>query len=128
MPTNDQKIRARGCRHFNGLVNARCGVGMKYKTMMKDGQLPCRPSGLDGQYHGSCLLFEAYTIEEIDKIEAESAAALKRFMDNLAQNLCPECHNYIVGRRQVGRCVYALPCNHRLYQGTIDGSPLEGDE
>lgn len=34
-------------------------------------------------------------------------------------DVCHVCNGKIEKKVQVGRCVYAEPCRHRLYQGTI---------
>ncbi len=51
---------------------------------------------------------EDWIIEAIEKIKA-----------SVEGNVCHVCDGHIENKIQVGRCVYAEPCNHRLYQGTI---------
>lgn len=41
------------------------------------------------------------------------------FFEKLSKNICPHCDAPIAQQEQVGRCVYAHPCGHRLYQGTV---------
>lgn len=43
----------------------------------------------------------------------------KQFLEELKQNICPRCHLDIVEYEQIGRCVYAKPCGHRLGTGTV---------
>ncbi len=57
--------------------------------------------------------------EEVAEKEREANAVLQEFLDNLANNICPHCKTPIAEKRQVGRCVYARPCGHRLYQGKL---------
>jgi hypothetical protein len=40
------------------------------------------------------------------------------FLADLDSGLCPECHQPVQDYRQVGRCTYAKPCGHRLWQGS----------
>lgn len=48
---------------------------------------------------------------------AEDDAAIATALQRLTSGVCPECGAAVERERQVGRCVYAEPCNHRLYQG-----------
>lgn len=40
------------------------------------------------------------------------------FWRTINKGICPQCKQSMI-REQVGPCVYAKPCNHRLYQGKI---------
>lgn len=64
-------------------------------------------------------MFALYTEEEIAQHERETAEVIKAFFENLANDICPHCKTPITNKRQVGRCVYADPCGHRLYQGKL---------
>lgn len=50
----------------------------------------------------------------------EVAAIISEHFGNIERDICPICKATIERQVQVGRCVYAQPCNHRLYQGTVD--------
>jgi len=56
------------------------------------------------------------TKEEHDAWVEEAIAKIRAAVEG---NVCCECGETITKKVQVGRCVYAEPCNHRLYQGTI---------
>jgi hypothetical protein len=47
-----------------------------------------------------------------------TAEIVVNYFDEIAKGICPICKG-IMTKEQVGRCVYANPCGHRLYQGTI---------
>lgn len=42
-----------------------------------------------------------------------------KHVEQVRNDVCPHCQARIENMRQVGRCVYASPCGHRLYQGRI---------
>lgn len=44
---------------------------------------------------------------------------VERWLHKLRSNVCPHCDAPIAQQEQVGRCVYARPCGHRLYQGIV---------
>lgn len=44
------------------------------------------------------------------------------FLERLAKGLCPHCGDDPKEFVQVGRCVYAKPCGHRL--GTVDAAAM----
>jgi hypothetical protein len=48
--------------------------------------------------------------------EAEMNAA-REYFGALTSGLCPECGQAVEEEQQRGRSVYALPCEHRMYQG-----------
>ncbi len=55
--------------------------------------------------------------------EGNADAILKAYLDDLAAGVCPHCQAEIKERKQIGRCVYAFPCGHRLYQGRAPDKP-----
>ena len=42
---------------------------------------------------------------------------LDEFLAKAAKAICPRCDQPIQQERQIGRCVYAVPCGCRLWQG-----------
>lgn len=48
----------------------------------------------------------------------ETQEAIVQYFKMLSVGCCPQCGAKIEEEKQVGRCVYGLPCWHRLYQGT----------
>lgn len=51
--------------------------------------------------------------------EAMGLDAIRTYFGKLSKNECPICGAAIERQQQVGHCVYAKPCGHRLYQGTV---------
>ncbi len=52
-----------------------------------------------------------------DLTDQEIAETLATYLNDIDAKICPHCKAAIEEEKQVGRCVYALPCYHRLYQG-----------
>lgn len=66
---------------------------------------------------GKCPDHGVRTDEEIAERKRQSEEAFVRYVTLLDAGKCPECETVVTKRKQVGRCVYAEPCGHRLYQG-----------
>ncbi|MFA5937502.1 MAG: hypothetical protein WC822_06530 [Candidatus Paceibacterota bacterium] len=119
MRTLEEQI-AQKCRHFNGLMNEACDVGVRYEDVRDTTVAPHRFPCLKGEtlYGGFCVKASFPTPEEVAAEVKEIDDELRQWNENMANNICPHCkkpmHKY-----QVGRCVYASPCGHRLYQGRL---------
>ena len=62
--------------------------------------------------------------EAQEPLDPEVAAIAKQYLEEmLSGTTCPVCHQPITEERQVGRCVYGIPCWHRMYQGTAKAKP-----
>ena len=104
------------CRHFNGIQNDRCNVGVPYEQFIVSG-LPCFKSG--GCSH-LCPSASFFSHEEVAEQERETNEQVRAFLAEMTEGkTCIICHALIENRYQVGRCVYANPCGHRQYQGTL---------
>lgn len=110
------------CRHYRG-VGKICEAGVNPQSVRVDVRktpgsrsilYPCFET--DGVAHG-CPQCSYYTQEERQAQREASDAAWRKFVDDLDNNICPFCGASIERRKQVGRCAYAVPCGHRLYQG-----------
>jgi len=109
------------CRHYHG-VGKICKAGVDPRSvrveMTKRGErtqfYPCFET--DGVAH-ACTHCSYYTPEERQAQREASDAVWQKFVDDLNANRCPFCNAVIEQRKQVGRCVYAHPCGHQLYQG-----------
>jgi hypothetical protein len=53
------------------------------------------------------------------KLNPSQNAAFAAFFEKLRTGICPHCDLTVEKEEQVGHCVYARPCGHRLYQGTV---------
>jgi|GEM_PF-1080565 len=70
--------------------------------------------------HGEILAALADDPDLLARLRAEterSNSQFVAFLSHLAQGTCPHCGTPVKREKQVGRCVYAEPCGHRLYQG-----------
>ncbi len=102
------------CRHFNGIQHPTCRAGISYASMPRP--LPCFKSSCSEACNSASFLGE----QELDVKVAEHEAAIRAFLSEMFEGVtCPHCHAPIEGRRQVMGCIYAEPCGHRQYQGTL---------
>jgi len=112
------------CRHYHG-VGKTCEAGVDPQSVRVD--VRKTPSGRSVLYPcfetdrvaHACPQCSYLTPEERQAQKDASAAAFMKYLTDLANNICPFCGAVVAKRVQVGRCVYAEPCNHRLYQGKV---------
>lgn len=57
--------------------------------------------------------------QEQTKPADEIGQLIVDYFKNLYSGRCPVCHEMVREQVQRGRCVYGLPCNHRMYQGEV---------
>lgn len=129
------------CIHYNGVMgpinqrdeDRRCKAGVRYTDLATHNvvghptadlyALPCLrdvpPHVKEPPVKVECQRLHYHTREEAEQRERESEEAAERWRRNLAENRCPHCGTSIDRKVQVGRCVYARPCGHRLYQGRV---------
>ena len=111
------------CRHYNGLMNDICKAGIAYDDV-KDrsgnthgiARWPCfKDSNCAERCASASFLSEEEVAAEVER----SNQALAKYLSDMANNICPLCSKPIESKKQIGRCVYSVPCYHRLYQGTV---------
>lgn len=110
------------CKYFHGVQHEACDKGIKYIDVRQS-----EPPGLPAEFpcltaNGTkikCPLAEFPSEVEAMAQEAEIQAVIKGFFDDLKKGVCPRCQKPIERKQQVGQCVYAQPCGHRLYQGKV---------
>lgn len=85
-------LRHGTCVHFCGIQHATCAAGVAMDSVRDDN----------------------------NKSERAVQALMQRFRDRSARGECTDCGAKIAEVRQVGRCVYAEPCGHRVGQGDAD--------
>ena len=114
--------KASSCRHFNGIQNETCAIGVVYKELLArfagEATLPCIPKLTGARPIAECAGFRYPTEAELDADEKASAEALTIYLTALEKGLCPHCGEPYQPARQVGRCVYGI-CGCRLYQGRL---------
>lgn len=51
----------------------------------------------------------------------EASRAVRKYLEIMVGGFksCPQCDLAVDERQQIGCCVYAFPCGHRLYHGTL---------
>ena len=115
------------CRHYSGLMNDACDAGVNYDDVRGNetglAAYPCfKDSNCAERCASALFLSEQEVAEEVTRINSHAA----RFLTEMAEGrFCPHCHAPITRRVQVGRCVYAEPCQHRLFQGRLPKEEAE---
>jgi hypothetical protein len=105
------------CRHFTGVGLGTCAAGVSYQSVKDTTVRPYRFPCSSPDSATRCAFAHYYTADELAAQEQEMDEAARRMADDLKHGRCPECHQPVERRVQVGRCVYGEPCGHRLYQG-----------
>lgn len=107
------------CVFFTGIFqNPTCKAGVNY-TSVRDASQPGMyrwPCHRSQDATTTCLKAQYPTPAEAEAEAQMFEAAGKKLMEDLAKGLCPTCQQKVVTQKQVGRCVYAEPCGHRLGQ------------
>lgn len=104
------------CRHFNGVQNEQCKAGVRYADVRQIIPKWIFPCFVSDNIH-TCEQASFPSKEEAHEQAVKKAEAIKLFLENLKNNICPTC-NIEVESHQVGKCVYGS-CGHRLYQGKL---------
>lgn len=110
------------CVHFNDVMNKTCHVGIAYADVTAEGsgkgRFPClKENATDPTRTDLCERAEYLTEEQAKVKAAEREAHLRIFHQKIADGICTACDQKVERQRQVGRCVYAEPCGHRIGQG-----------
>ncbi len=108
------------CRHYTGLVHDTCKAGVRYQDVKDPSDKPLGyPCFKDKGCTELCEKASFRTSEEIAEEHEKVRQSLQKYLENIANDICPHCNSPIQEKKQIGRCVYGLPCYHRLYQGTL---------
>lgn len=109
------------CANYNGITNKFCDAGIKYINVEDVSQTGLNrfPCFKDKKCAVVCDKRRWFTDDEVREQDEEIDRIVKRFNDLLQKDICPQCENSIDEKKQIGRCVYAYPCGHRLYQGRL---------
>lgn len=110
------------CRHFTGVIhNKTCNAGIAYDSVRDESDRPYKWPCIHPDASTSCASFMPYTPEEL----AEQNRLVENFLENMAAfearetEACIQCGKHVDRLDKVGRCVYARPCNCRLWQGAV---------
>lgn len=67
-------------------------------------------------------------MNENKEVDEEGEAILKKLFQNMKDGVCFHCDVKLTGEKQIGRCVYGIPCGCRLWQGKAREYPLKKEE
>jgi len=106
------------CKHYvSPLDSDVCKAGVKYNDVNRG--VPFEHRACFRPFATNCALQDWPTPADIAAEDEAVAVMLRQFLSDLEADICPHCQAPITHKRQVGRCVYAEPCGHRLYQGRL---------
>lgn len=113
------------CVHFNGMHQEVCKAGVDYKTVTDRSENPRSGLGIrlacfpGDEASMQCPKLEPWKLEDALAEEKRRDAAIEAHLAKLQGDICPDCNRKVENKVQVGPCVYAEPCGHRLYQGKL---------
>lgn len=119
------------CKHYNGLLqmighlefdpDPKCKAGIAYLQFREEGMpaIKTYPCFKSNNMADKCPLAVFPTPEENAEQERQATEALNKFFADIKANVCPRCQTAMIYKKQVGPCIYAAPCGHRLYQGRL---------
>jgi hypothetical protein len=110
------------CIHFSGLMDKTCRLGIAYDDVKGEGKgierFPClKETPADPTRTDLCVGVEYLTEEQAKAKAEETERRIAAMLKKAADGICTTCDRPVERERQVGRCVYASPCGHRLFQG-----------
>lgn len=110
------------CKNYNGFgLHKQCDAGVSYEPYRPYSVHNLPPCLSEDSTMTPCATAIYPTPEEVAVYEAKLEAEFQRMMQCNEQWICRHCGAEILNEKQVGRCVYAEPCGHRLYQGRARG-------
>jgi len=119
------------CKHFTGLIYESCKNKIVYNLVrIKPEELKDEAPAF--QYAYACFkkddkFFEAphpcafrefYNEEEIDAQDKERLEKLNQYFKDVENDICPN-HKTPMVQKQIGSCIYAMPCGCRIGQGKL---------
>jgi len=112
---------ANECRYFNGIGSEFCEAGVRISDVISFSHRrpSMHPCFKENNISFFCTKCSFYTEEEVQQEVRKINALFDRTVQDIQNDICPTCRLKIALKRQVGRCVYADPCGHRLYQGHV---------
>jgi len=106
------------CLHFRPLIHKTCMAGVFYWT---EGPQPCLLDYDTGKHicPHRCFPSEEVARGMAETYERELDQAMADWHARRNARQCVSCGRGYMRLHQVGPCVYAEPCGHRQWQGTI---------
>jgi hypothetical protein len=106
----------RRCVHFSGIHHDKCRAGVAYATVknfLGEGRIyPCvAPEVM------TCASRQLPTQEQAEVLADQAEEHHRAFMAKIALGVCASCDVEAADFKQVGKCIYAMPCGHRVGQG-----------
>lgn len=115
--------RAQTCVHFGGMRLGdpaglgSCKLGIAYESVRNDSVRPFRWACTSADGAAICAKYEPTGAEAAERREQEIEARFAVIRSKIEAGICHVCDSKVETERQVGACVYAMPCGHRIGQG-----------
>lgn len=111
------------CIHFRGIQHDACCAGVQLvsvrDTSVRPYRWPC--SAFDGERASTmCSKYTEPTAAQIAEGRAEVEAIIAEMHARTLRGECILCAAKVTEVHQIGSCVYASPCGHRIGQGRAD--------
>lgn len=104
------------CKAFNGLMHNVCESGVRYDSFKAQGPLwkvlPCCGDG-----SGTCAVKVTPSRAEAEAQVDAQEAAIAAFLRKTNLGICGTCDDRSTDWKQHDRCIYSVPCGHRVGQG-----------
>jgi diaminopimelate decarboxylase len=109
------------CRHFTGIMNESCNVGVVYSTIKDTSERPFRYPCLDSECSSLCALVSYFTEEEEKQREAETIEIMGKIclardsILEVTQGACSTKGDITCPCCQEGRLIYTVASNGHIW-------------
>lgn len=100
------------CAHFTGIHKRTCRAGVDYERAREGPQLACLVPAVT-----ICASRELPTREQAEVLADQAEEQQRAFLAKVTMGICGTCEDESTDFRQIGKCIYSVPCGHRVGHG-----------